>query len=152
MKEAAKDRVETPQILPALYAPIQAGLLQVEEVFREVLRSKSPFVDDLVKYGFRLGGKRLRPALVLLSGLACGSLGADHILLAAAVEMIHTATLIHDDVLDEATMRRHLDTVNARWDNETSVILGDYLFARALCLVSSVEDVFASRELHQPVA
>ena len=65
MKEAAKDRVETPQILPALYAPIQAGLLQVEEVFREVLRSKSPFVDDLVKYGFRLGGKRLRPALVV---------------------------------------------------------------------------------------
>jgi len=64
------------------------------------------------------------------------------------VEMIHTATLIHDDVLDEATMRRHLDTVNARWDNETSVLLGDYLFARALCLASSVEDVFASRELH----
>ncbi len=62
--------------------------------------------------------------------------------------MIHTATLIHDDVLDEATMRRHLDTVNARWDNETSVILGDYLFARALCLASSVDDVFASRELH----
>lgn len=129
MKEAAVDRVETPQLLPVLYAPVQAGLHQVEEVFRDILRSKSPFVDDLVKYGFRLGGKRLRPALLLLSGLACGSFGADHILLAAAVEMIHTATLIHDDVLDEATMRRHLDTVNARWDNETSVILGDYLFA-----------------------
>ena len=148
MKDAAENRVKTPQILPALYAPIQVGLHQVEDVFREVLRSKSPFVDDLVKYGFRLGGKRLRPALLLLSGLACGCFGPDHILLAAAVEMIHTATLIHDDVLDEATMRRHLDTVNARWDNETSVILGDYLFARALCLASSVEDVFASRELH----
>ncbi len=148
MKEAAADQVTTPQILPALYAPIQVGLQQVEEVFREVLRSKSPFVDDLVKYGFRLGGKRLRPALLLLSGLACGTLGANHILLAAAVEMIHTATLIHDDVLDEATIRRHLDTVNARWDNETSVILGDYLFTRALCLASSVDDVFASRELH----
>ena len=148
MKEAAEDRVETPIILPALYAPIQVGLQQVEEVFREVLRSKSAFVNDLVKYGFRLGGKRLRPALLLLSGLACGGFGANHILLAAAVEMIHTATLIHDDVLDEATIRRHLDTVNARWDNETSVILGDYLFARALCLASSVEDPFASRELH----
>lgn len=148
MKEAAEDRVKTPQLLPVLYAPIQAGLHQVEEVFREVLQSKSPFVDNLVKYGFRLGGKRIRPALVLLSGLACGTFGPDHILLAAAVEMIHTATLIHDDVLDEATMRRHLDTVNARWDNETSVILGDYLFARALCLTSSVGDVFASRELH----
>ncbi len=148
MKEAAENLVKTPQILLSLYAPIQVGLHQVEEVFRDILRSKYPFVDDLVKYGFRLGGKRLRPALMLLSGLACGGFGSEHVLLAAAVEMIHTATLIHDDVLDEATMRRHLDTVNARWDNETSVLLGDYLFARALCLASSLEDVFASRELH----
>jgi octaprenyl-diphosphate synthase len=148
MKEAAEDLRKTPQTLPALYAPIQGELHQVEEVFREVLRSRYPFVDDLVKYGFRLGGKRLRPALLLLSGLACGCSGPEHIVLAAAVEMIHTATLIHDDVLDEATMRRHIDTVNARWDNETSVLLGDYLFARALCLASSLEDVFASRELH----
>ena len=112
------------------------------------MRSKYPFVDDLVKYGFHLGGKRLRPALVLLSGLACGCFGAEHVLLAAAVEMIHTATLVHDDVLDEATIRRHLDTVNARWDNETSVLLGDYLFTRALCLASSMDDIFACRELN----
>jgi octaprenyl-diphosphate synthase len=90
----------------------------------------------------------MRPALVLLSGLACAGLGPTHVVLAAAVEMIHTASLIHDDVLDEATMRRHLDTVNVRWDNETSVLLGDYLFARALCLASSVDDVFACRELN----
>ena len=131
MNEAAENRVKATSILPALYAPIQSSLQQVEELFREVLRSKHPFVDDLVKYGFRLGGKRLRPALVLLSGLACGGLTSDHTLLAAVVEMIHTATLIHDDVLDDATVRRHLDTVNARWDTETSVLLGDYLFARA---------------------
>ena len=148
MNEAAEDQVETPPILPKLYAPIQASLHEVEELFRDVLRSKNPFLDDLVKYGFRLGGKRLRPALVLLSGLACGSLTADHVLLAAVVEMIHTATLIHDDVLDEATLRRHLDTVNVRWDNETSVLLGDYLFARALCLASSLDDIVVSRELH----
>jgi octaprenyl-diphosphate synthase len=148
MNEAAADRVKTAPILPSLYSPIEAGLLQVEEVFRDVLRSRYPFVDDLVKYGFRLGGKRLRPALLLLSGLACGSFGPPHILLAAAVEMIHTATLVHDDVLDEATIRRHLDTVNVRWDNETSVLLGDYLFTRALCLSSSLDDVFACRELN----
>jgi octaprenyl-diphosphate synthase len=148
MNEAAEERVKLGQILPSLYSPIEAGLLQVEEVFREVLRSRYPFVDDLVKYGFHLGGKRLRPALVLLSGLACGGFGREHVLLAAAVEMIHTATLVHDDVLDEATIRRHLDTVNARWDNETSVILGDYLFTRALCLSSSLDDVFACRELN----
>src|SRR5215469_803637 len=106
MREAAEERVKPAHLLPALYAPIQAGLHQVEEVFRDVLRSKYPFVDDLVKYGFHLGGKRLRPALVLLSGLACVTFGQSHVLLAAAVEMIHAATLIHDDVLDEATMRR----------------------------------------------
>jgi octaprenyl-diphosphate synthase len=149
MREAAEERVKTVHILPALYAPIQAGLHQVEEVFREQLRSKYPFVDDLVKYGFRLGGKRLRPALILLSGLACAGFGPAHVLLAAAVEMIHTATLIHDDVLDEATMRRHLATVNVRWDNETSVLLGDYLFTRALCISSSLDDVFACRELNE---
>ena len=148
MKEAAETRVTPPPILPVLYAPIQVGLHQVEEVFRDVLQSQYPFVDDLVKYGFRLGGKRLRPALLLLSGLACGGFLPAHVILAAAVEMIHTATLIHDDVLDEATMRRHLDTVNVRWDNETSVLLGDYLFARALCLASTLDDVFACRELN----
>ena len=68
-------------------------------------------------------------------------------MLAAAVEMIHTATLIHDDVLDEATMRRHLETVNVRWNNETSVLLGDYLFTRVLCLASSLEDVFACQAI-----
>jgi octaprenyl-diphosphate synthase len=59
--------------------------------------------------------------------------------------MIHTATLVHDDVLDEATIRRHVDTVNARWNNETSVLLGDYLLTQSLCLASSVDDVFACR-------
>jgi octaprenyl-diphosphate synthase len=152
MKEATEaalpNGVQRPQILPSLYAPVNDGLAQVEAVFREELRSKYPFVDDLVKYGFRLGGKRLRPALVLLSGMAVGRLQREHLTLAAAVEMIHTATLIHDDVLDEATIRRHLATVNARWNNETSVLLGDYLFARALCLSATIDDVFACRVLN----
>src|ERR1700722_4893767 len=94
MKEAAEPRFERPQILPSLYTPVAEGLAQVEEVFRDELRSKYPFVDDLVKYGFRLGGKPLRPALVLLSGLAVGKIERPHVILAAAVEMIHTATLI----------------------------------------------------------
>jgi octaprenyl-diphosphate synthase len=89
----------------------------------------------------------LRPALVLLSGLAAGKIERSQVILGAAVELIHTATLIHDDVLDEATMRRHLDTVNARWDNEASVLLGDYLLAHSLCLTSSLDDLYAVREL-----
>ena len=65
----------------------------------------------------------------------------DHLVLAAVVEMIHTATLVHDDVLDEADMRRHLATVNARWDNEASVLLGDYLFTHAFYLASTLDSV-----------
>ena len=102
-----------------------------------------------MKYGVRLGGKRLRPALVLLSARACGPLRHEHLILAAVVEMIHTATLIHDDVLDEATLRRHLDTVNSRWNNETSVLLGDYLLSRSLCLTGSVEGSFACQTIGQ---
>jgi octaprenyl-diphosphate synthase len=136
-----------PPSLNAIYAPITAELAQVEDLLREELQSDHPFVDELVKHGFHLGGKRLRPALVLLSGLAAGKCGRPQVVLGAAVELIHTATLIHDDVLDEATMRRHLDTVNARWDNEASVLLGDYLLAHSLCLTSSLDDLFAVREL-----
>jgi octaprenyl-diphosphate synthase len=64
-------------------------------------------------------------------------------------ELIHTASLVHDDVLDEATIRRHLDTINARWDNEASILLGDYLFARAMCLASSLDDMFACRVISE---
>ncbi|MCC6126424.1 MAG: polyprenyl synthetase family protein [Pirellulales bacterium] len=136
-----------PDALRAIYAPIAAQLAEVEELLREELQSDHPFVDQLVKHGFHLGGKRLRPALVLLSGLAAGKTERAQVVLGAAVELIHTATLIHDDVLDEATLRRHLDTVNARWDNEASVLLGDYLLAHALCLTSSLGDLYAVREL-----
>jgi len=145
MKDAADKR--TPDSLRDLYAPVKTPLQQVEDLLGNELCSDYPFVDRLVKYGVRLGGKRLRPALVLLAGQACGTLQNDHLVLAAAVEMIHTATLIHDDVLDEATLRRHIDTVNSRWDNETSVLLGDYLLTRSLCLASSVETTFACRTI-----
>ena len=147
MSRGIQNRVSRPPELQKLYVLIREELDQVEEILRDELHSQYPFVDRLVKHGFRLGGKRLRPALLLLSGQACGELTPDHRLLAAAVEMIHTATLIHDDVLDEATLRRHLDTVNARWDNEASILLGDYLFTRALCMASSLETTFACRTI-----
>jgi octaprenyl-diphosphate synthase len=145
MSQVTHGREKTAQALRSLYAPIHPELDQVEQLLRDELSSENPFVDRLVKHGFRLGGKRLRPALVLLSGKACGIAGREHVLLGAAVELIHTATLIHDDVLDEADLRRHRDTVNARWDNEASILLGDYLLARSIRLVSSLDTVFACR-------
>jgi octaprenyl-diphosphate synthase len=149
MASTGEGGLTVPQNLRALYAPVAAELEDVERLLQKELSSDNPFVDGLAQHGFRLGGKRIRPALVLLSAQASGCLRAEHVTLAVAVELIHTASLVHDDVLDEATLRRHLDTVNARWDNETSVLLGDYLFARAMCLASSLDDSFACRVISQ---
>lgn len=131
--------------LGQLYAPVQEELPRVEEILSQELRSKDPRVDEMVKHGFRLGGKRLRPALVLLSAKATGEITKDHLVLGAVVEMIHTATLIHDDVLDEAVIRRHLETANSRWDNEASVLLGDFLFTHAFYLATGTGSTFACR-------
>lgn len=147
MSQVAR-RPEAPSApLASLYGPIQEEMTQVEAMLRSELRSDDAFVDELVKYGFRISGKRLRPALVLLAAKAVGRARPDHIVLATVVEMIHTATLIHDDVLDEATIRRHLDTVNARWNNEASVLLGDYLFTHSFYLASTLESTFACRTI-----
>ncbi len=133
----------------ALFAPVSTELAAVEQMLCDELTSDDTFVDSLVKHAFRLGGKRLRPALLLLSAQACGGLGRSHIVLGAVVEMIHTATLVHDDVLDEASMRRHQDTLNARHDNEASVLVGDYLFTHAFALASSLETTYACQVIGQ---
>ncbi len=130
-----------------LYAPVAAELAAAEDLLRGELTSQHPFVDQLVKHAFRLGGKRLRPALLLLSAKATGKVIRDHTVLAAVVEMIHTATLVHDDVLDEASLRRHRETINARCDNEASVLVGDFLFTHAFYLASSLETTFACQTI-----
>jgi octaprenyl-diphosphate synthase len=149
MDSTGQQRATASEALRGLYAPIAEELEAVETLLEQELSSDNPFVDRLAQHGFRLGGKRLRPALVLLSAKACGGVRPEHLTLAAMVEVIHTATLIHDDVLDEATIRRHLDTVNARWNNEVSILLGDYLLARAICLASSLDDNFACRAISE---
>jgi octaprenyl-diphosphate synthase len=149
MDSTVEQRATVSEGLRALYAPVAQELEAVEGLLRQELSSENPFVDRLTRHGFRLGGKRLRPALVLLSGKACGGIRPEHLTLAAMVEVLHTATLVHDDVLDEATIRRHLDTINARWNNEVSILLGDYLLARAICLASSLDDIFACRTISE---
>lgn len=123
-----------------LFAPIAPALERVEQRLQAELSSDDPRVDEVVRHGYRLGGKRLRPALVLLAGRAVGEPSAAHELLGVVVEMIHTATLVHDDVLDEAELRRHVDTVNARWGNEKSVLLGDFLFSHAFYLAATLDE------------
>ncbi|GAB6184759.1 polyprenyl synthetase family protein [Thermopirellula anaerolimosa] len=133
--------------LRQVYAVIQAEMEEIEDALRRELKSNCQFIDRMLKHGFQLGGKRLRPALVVLAGKVGGRITPDHITIATAIELVHTASLIHDDVLDEAVIRRHLDTVNARWDNEASVLLGDYLLARAICLAGSLDTMDACREI-----
>ncbi len=136
---------EISRKLVAAYAPIARELDEAERVFETELGSRFPFVQNLVDHCADFRGKRLRPALVLLTGRACGGLTAAHPVLAAVVEMIHTATLVHDDILDEAEIRRHAATVNAEWGNETAVLLGDFLFTHAFHLAASLETTLACR-------
>ena len=122
--------------LREVYAPVAEKLQSVESLLRDALQSDTPFVDQLLQHSWMLGGKRIRPVLLLLSAASCGDVGQPHFQLAAALEMIHTATLVHDDVLDEARIRRHRATANSTWGNKISVLLGDYLFSHAFQLAS----------------
>lgn len=136
--------VTTPQ-LTDLYAPVADDLRRVEEIFDAELLSDVPFVNELCGRVQRYRGKMLRPALLLLIGRACGRVVQDHRVLAAVVEMVHMATLVHDDVLDEADQRRRHPTINATEGNVTAVLLGDYLISHAFHLCSSLENQYASR-------
>src|SRR5438105_5288620 len=122
-----------------LFAPIAGDLVEVEHILAATLENSRPCVAPLLAHLRNYRGKRLRPVLLLLTARACGRITSAHHTLAAVVEMIHTATLVHDDVLDEALVRRHLPTINAGWGNQTSILLGDFLFTHAFHLASSVD-------------
>jgi octaprenyl-diphosphate synthase len=128
-----------------LLAPIARDLEEVERQLSRTLANSKPGVSGLLEHLTAYRGKRLRPTLLLLTAHACGSVVPAHYILAAVVEMIHAATLVHDDVLDGATLRRHLPTVNALWGNQTSILLGDYLFTHAFHLTSTLGDAGACR-------
>ena len=149
MSQLADNQRTLPSPILSVIAPVQQELARAEELLQRELRSDAPFVDELLQYGSQLGGKRLRPALLLLTAQATGSVGPAHELLAAVIEMIHTATLVHDDVLDEAETRRHLATINSRWNNEASVLLGDYLFSHAFYLASTLDSTYACQRIGQ---
>jgi octaprenyl-diphosphate synthase len=115
------------QLNPAIEPQFEA----VNDYILNHLGSTVPLVEKIGHYIVESGGKRLRPLLVLLSANACGYQGQQHIPMAAIVEFIHTATLLHDDVVDNSDLRRGKDTANARWGNAPSVLVGDFLYSRA---------------------
>ena len=131
--------------LGTLYEPIAADLDKVCRIFDDELFSELPFVNALCDRVRQYRGKMLRPALLLLSARACGTLTDEHLTLAAVVEMVHMATLVHDDVLDDAEVRRKHTTVNRLQGNEAAILLGDYLISHAFHLCSTLDSQYASR-------
>lgn len=138
---------ELTESLGVHYAPIAHELQQVETVFDAELDGDLPFINELCETVRSYRGKMLRPALLLLTGRAAGNLTDAHVTLAAVVEMVHMATLVHDDVLDEADQRRRRPTINRIAGNEAAVLLGDYLISHAFHLCSGLDSQFASRRI-----
>jgi octaprenyl-diphosphate synthase len=147
--------------LDPLFQLLGDDLGRVNQLIIERMHSPVALIPQLAGHIVSAGGKRLRPMLTLASARLCGYRGDDHLALAAAVEFIHTATLLHDDVVDSSDLRRGRDTANAVWGNKPAVLVGDFLFARSfqlmvdvgslriLEILSHAAAVIAEGEVHQ---
>jgi len=124
-----------------ILAPIQADLAAVEAKMREAMIDQHPAISEALEHLLASGGKRVRPAVALLASYLLDGDPTRSILLAAAVEMLHTATLVHDDMIDGSLLRRGTPTLNAHWSPAITVLTGDYLFARAAELTSQTDSV-----------
>ena len=124
-----------------LLAIVSEDFEAVNALIIKKIQSPVRLIDDIANHVIQSGGKRLRPLLVLLASRACNYKGKDHILLAAMIEFFHTATLLHDDVIDESALRRGRETANQIWGNKASILVGDYLFTQYLQLMVDVGDI-----------
>ena len=138
---AAPQARPTPVGLDALRAPVEADLAHFRRHFRGAMRSDVRLLDTVTQYLLRQKGKEIRPTLVLLAAQMAGGVTEKSYRGAALVELLHTATLVHDDVVDESETRRGLASVNALWRNKVGVLLGDYLLSRGLLLALDAGDV-----------
>ena len=127
--------------IEGIHALVAADMRAVNALIRQRLYSEVALVNELGNYIVAGGGKRLRPVLVLLSANALGYAGPHHIELAAVIEFIHTATLLHDDVVDGSELRRGRKTANNLWGNEASVLVGDFLYSRAFQMMVQVRSL-----------
>src|SRR5438477_380566 len=123
---------------PMLQSVLHGELQAVDRVLRDALHSDVALIEQIADHIIAGGGKRLRPAILMLTAQACGYRGLHHHTLAAVIEMIHTATLLHDDVVDESALRRGHATANATFGNAASVLVGDFLYSRAFQLMVGV--------------
>lgn len=133
----------------SIVAVVAEDFAAVDSFIQKSLESHVPLINEVGRYIVQSGGKRLRPLVCLLAARACGYQGRQHVEVAAIIELLHTATLLHDDVVDDSGLRRGRATANARWDNPTAVLVGDYLISRAFQLVvglrnQTVMDIMSS--------
>jgi octaprenyl-diphosphate synthase len=133
--------------IPLLEHVLHDDMQAVDRVLRRSLASEVALIQRVAEYIIGGGGKRLRPALLILAARACGHRGTHHYTLAAVIEMIHTATLLHDDVVDESSLRRGHATANAVFGDAASVLVGDFLYSRAFQLIVTVDSMRALRIL-----
>ncbi len=146
--DPAAPSVESPPLeLESVLALLGDKLPETERAFLDALKSDVSILSDMGRYIGQSGGKRLRPALLLLAARMCGYRGERDVLLGAVFELIHTATLVHDDVVDEAALRRGRSSVNSRWGNHITVLLGDYLYIRSMSMALQADDIRLIRVL-----
>jgi octaprenyl-diphosphate synthase len=136
---SAPRSVEPPQLtLEEIRAPVRADLASVDAMIRARLKSAVPLVDQVAEHIIGGGGKRLRPLLCVLAGRACGIDSDKHVEAAAFIEFVHTATLLHDDVVDSSQKRRGRATANNLFGNQASVLVGDFVYSRAFQMMATV--------------
>ena len=124
-----------------LFGPVASDFTAINELIESSLHSRVPLVAEIAAYLVQAGGKRLRPLLVLLAARSCGDSSPHPVKLAVAIEFLHTAMLLHDDVVDESTLRRGRRTANAEWGNAASVLVGDFLHSRAFELMVELGNI-----------
>jgi octaprenyl-diphosphate synthase len=131
--------------------PVLPSMLEVEDQLTTDLATKHEKIAEIILHVSRFRGKRFRPALLLLSAQSCGKLVPQHLDLAVVVELVHIATLIHDDVIDEATVRRYVPSVNSIWGREISILLGDYIWSRGFTILASMDSQLSTYIMSQTV-
>jgi octaprenyl-diphosphate synthase len=117
-----------------MFEPVRADLEAVEREFERQVQSKVAVIPEIGKYIQKSGGKRVRPAVLLMAARLCGYAGPRAVLNAAVVEFIHTATLVHDDIIDDAELRRGQKSVHSRWGNDVTVLAGDFLYIKSMAM------------------
>ena len=146
--DLAPDSKGEPAVsLEGILSMLGDKVLATEQEFVRALRSDVSIISDIGGYISQSGGKRIRPLLLLLAARMCGYRGDRDVLLGAVFELIHTATLVHDDVVDEAALRRGRSSVNSRWGNHLTVLLGDYLYIKSMNLALEADDIRLIRVL-----